>query len=301
MLGRLGKRKTLAYQIKEVLSSKLALGQSKHYDKVSNSYVVKDKIYSLGTLKSYMKHANYFASWAKKEYGVKTLEEARPLVDKYLEARINQGLSPYTIKLEASALAKLYGVSAKEFLPTPSRHRADITRSRGKKVRDSHFSEEKNWELVEFCRSTGLRRRELSKLTGDKLLERDGRLFILVDRGSKGGRVREAPVIRNVELVREKMLAAGTGKVFPKITGNADIHSYRREYATELYRLLARPIEDIPYDAVNRGSGGRYQSEVYFCKGDLKGVKLDKRALSEVSQALGHNRISVVAAHYVDY
>lgn len=31
---------------------------------------------------------------------------------------------------------------------------------------DAHFSEKKNWKLVEFCKSVGLRRGELSALYG---------------------------------------------------------------------------------------------------------------------------------------
>lgn len=36
----------------------------------------------------------------------------------------------------------------------------------------------------------------------------------------------------------------------------ADIHGYRAEYATAIYKAHARAIEEIPYDRVNRGTGG---------------------------------------------
>jgi integrase len=288
---------SLTYQVKKTLDDKLAIGRSKHQDKLKG--VAQDKIYSWSTYKTYMKHNNYFVKWAKETYGARTLQECRPYVDEWLTKRANEGLSAYTQKLEASALAKMYGCSTKDFVKTEVRHRADITRSRGEKVRDRHFSEERNKEFVEFCKSTGLRRSELQALTGDKLIFKEGKPYIVVDKGTKGGRYREAPVIGNKELVIQKMQSAGSSKVFDKIPNGADIHGYRSDYATSYYKSIARPIEDIPYDKVNKGSGRPYQSEVYHCRGDLKGVKYDKVAMLEVSRALGHNRISVIAGHYI--
>ena len=68
---------------------------------------------------------------------------------------------------------------------------------------------------------------------------------------------------------------------------------------TAIYKARARAIEDIPYDRVNRGTGRRYQSEVYTCRKDEAGKKLDKAAMLICSKALGHNRISVVADNYI--
>lgn len=288
---------SLTYQVKVALDDKLAIGQSKHQDKIKG--VTQGKIYSWSTYNSYMKHNNYFVKWAKETHGARTLEDCRPYVDEWLTKRMEEGLSAYTQKLEASALAKMYGCSTKDFVKTEVRHRADISRSRGEKVRDRHFSEEKNKEFVDFCKSTGLRRSELQALTGDKLIFKDGKPYIAVDKGSKGGRYREAPVIGDKELVIDKMQSAGSGKVFEKIPNGADVHGYRSDYATNYYKSIARPIENIPYDKVNEGSGRVYQSEVYHCRGDLKGVKYDKVAMLEVSRALGHNRISVIAGHYI--
>ena len=80
---------------------------------------------------------------------------------------------------------------------------------------------------------------------------------------------------------------------------NAQTFVYRAEYATAIYKAHARAIEEIPYDRVNRGTGRRYQSEVYTCRKDEAGKKLDKAAMLICSKALGHNRISVVADNYI--
>ena len=69
------------------------------------------------------------------------------------------------------------------------------------------------------------------------------------------------------------------GKVWQHVHKCADVHAYRAEYATAIYKAHAREIKDIPYDQVNRGTGRRYQSEVYVCRKDEAGKKLDKAAM----------------------
>lgn len=286
----------LTKEIQDRFDSMLAIGRSKHKDKLAGATA--DKIYSWNTYRTYLKHANYFAKWCKEQHGCRTLAECRPYADEWLQSRAV--LSAYTQKLEVSTLAKMYGCTSKDFVAVASRKRSDITRSRGEKIRDKNFSEERNSELVSFCRSTGLRRAELRALTGDKLRQDEsGNYYIVVDSGSKGGRYREAPVIGNVDNVVRLMNAAGSGKVFSRIHNGADIHSYRADYATAIYKAHARKIEDIPFDRVNAGSGFKYQSGVYCRRGDNKGSKLDKEAMLIASRALGHNRISVIGEHYL--
>lgn len=276
---------SLTKQVQTSLDNKLAIGQSKHLDKMKGE--TQGKIYSWETYRSYMKHCNYFTDYCKEQYGVKTLEQCRPYVDEWLQKRSEQGMSAYTQKLEASAIAKMYGCSTKDFIKTDTRHRADISRSRGEKVRDVHFSERNHKELVDFCKSTGLRRSELKALTGDKLIQKEGQYYIVVDKGSKGGRYREAPVVGNVQAVVERMENVGTGKVFDKIPNGADIHSYRADYCTTVYNSYARDVKTLD------------RSDVYCCRGDLKGTWYDKQAMREASEALGHSRISVISEHYI--
>ena len=53
------------------------------------------------------------------------------------------------------------------------------------------------------------------------------------------------------------------------------------------------------YDRVNKGTGRKFQSDVYTCRKDESGKKLDKKAMLICSKALGHNRIEVVANNYI--
>ena len=264
---------------------KLRIGESKHARKLVGDAT--EYIFSWSTYKAYTKHARYFLSWAKSKYKCKTLEQARQYADEWLQLRIDQGKSAYTVKLELAALCKLYGDTAADYIQTPPRLRKNIARSRRQAVRDAHFSEANHADFVEFCRSTGLRRSELRALTGDKLVQQDGAWYVLVNKMSKGGRPRLSPIIGNVAKIVSMMQATGTGKVFEKIPNGADIHSYRADYATTVYLMHARPIKSIP------------REERYCCRKDRKGTWFDRNAMLEASRALGHNRVCIVGEHYI--
>ena len=275
-------KKSLIRQTQERLDSMLAIGESKHQDKKID--LTERKIYSWNTYKSYLQQCCQFARYCRDNHHCKNLTDCRQYVREWMESR--KGLSAYTQKLSASALCKLYGESLEELgIATKRAARSEITRSRGTAKRDAHFSEQKNADFVEFCRSTGLRRSEITKLRGDQLIERDGEYCI--ETTGKGGRFRVITICGDVELVIGKMKEAGTGKVWKKVPQNADIHSYRADYASRIYLKYARPIEEIP------------RKERYICRKDKAGIVYDKAAMLEVSKALGHNRISVVGEHYL--
>lgn len=268
-------------QVQKELDGKLAIGSSKYKDKLNGA--TQNKVYSWGTYKSYLKQGCQFAKWAKDEHGVKNLADARQYVNEYLKSRSH--LSAYTQKLDASALAKIYNCTTKDFIQTKERHRADITRSRGEKVRDAHFSEQKNKAFVDFCKSTGLRRSEITELRGEQLIEKDGKYYIGVT--GKGGRYREAPITYKVNEVVSRMQEAKHERVWNRVPSGADIHGYRSMYATNMYNSYARQKHDIP------------KRDRYCCRKDLKGTWYDKKAMKVVTEALGHSRISIIAEHYI--
>lgn len=279
-------KKSLLQQMTAVFQDMLKIGESKHTHKIAGD--ASEYIFSWSTYRAYTKHARYFLTWAKNKYKCKTLSQARQYADEWLQLRIDEGKSAYTIKLELAALCKLYGDTAIDYISTPQRLRKNITRSRGRAIRDAHFSEIKQADFVEFCRSTGLRRSELRALTGDKL-ERgpDGQWYIIVNKMSKGGRPRKAPIVGDISKIVGMMQTAGTGKVFEKIPNGADVHGYRSDYATAIYKMHARPLKTLP------------KEEIYYCRKDRKGVWFDRRAMLEASRALGHNRVCVVGEHYI--
>lgn len=246
-------------------------------------------------------------------------------------------LSAWTIQTEAKALGKLFGIEPgdEDYFEPPKRKRQDIKRSRGDKARDKHFSITNNDELIKFCKGTGCRRNVLQKLEGRDLwhsmnmrsmvtyLELKADLtdqemkdlkclkdaleafpdqdYFIHHRKDKGGRDRFSPVVgENKEQIIYRMQHTGKSeKVWQHVNSNADIHGYRGDYATYIYKQYARDIKDIPYDGINKGTGKKYQKDVYTCRKDESGRKLDRAAMLICSKALGHNRVEVVANNYI--
>jgi len=282
------KNKSLVRQVQDELKSKLRIGEPKHLAKQQG--MAYDGIYSWSTYENYLTKSCAFVRWAKEEYGVRTLADARDYIDAYLQKHIDEGYSPYTQKLIACALAKLYGCSTMDFIPTQVRHRSGITRSRkckGSGKSKAKFSESKNQEFVDFCRATGLRRHEIKQLKPENLgYDQATGKYMLVGIKGKGGRLRNAPILSEKAVERIKNTPVGQ-HVWSKIPSRADIHSYRADYCRAIYEQYARPINEIQ------------KSQRYHCRGDLKGIIYDKRAMAIASRALGHNRISVIAGHYL--
>ena len=301
-----GKQRVDIHQeIKQTLRSKERFGESKYAAKRSGTQ--KDGIYIYSTAHVYNRECQKFAEYVR-EVSPKgrytSLEEAKSYARDYI-ARENADMSKsaYTVKLERSALAKLYGVDARTLGSVRERSRNDITRSRertvisektGKEIKNQstragRFSEKNHEREVAFARGTGMRRSEMEQVRGDQLHQKaDGSYYFRLEGYQcKGGRERELPVIGDAELIKEMCQDAGHGKVFEKIPAHMDVHHYRSEYASSLYKSLAREREDIP------------KNERYCCRDDLKGVWYDKAAMKEVSEALGHSRISVIAEHYL--
>lgn len=335
-MGRNNKKynKTLHEQAYDLLVSMQAFGESKKKAKAEGK--TKDKIFSFSTYKTYWRHIKYFLKWVKKNHPeCLTLNSAKKYVKVWLQERTDAGLSPWTIHTEAKALGKLYGITpdSPDYFVPPQRKRADIKRSRGRAINDKRFSERNNQALVNFCKGTGLRRSELTALRGSdlftkeqiaqkleslnakksltaddqKLLNalRDALLFehdyYIYVRSGKGGRKRFSPIIGDdvSNIVNKMKSASDEEKLWKYVHSLADIHAYRASYAANMYKMYARPIGDIPFDKFNRGIGVYYQGDVYCCRQDQAGKKLDKKAMLLVSKALGHNRLTVVANNYL--
>lgn len=243
-------------------------------------------IHSESTYKTYRAQCGHFCDWCYQN-DIRDPEAARNAVGGYVEHLKAQGKSAWTIYTAISAVAKAYGCSTADFGATVlKRERLAARRSRQAAERDKHFSEVHNQTVIEFCRSTGLRRRELEALHGNDLVKRDGKSYICVKNG-KGGKVRTVEVINNVKLVEKVMSNANTGLVFGKVHSGMDIHHYRSIYACDYYRLHARDVKDIPPE------------DRYICRKDKKGIVYDKKSMLLTSRMLGHNRIDVVANSYL--
>ena len=307
-------KELLIDQVQKILAGKFTgpdggFGHKRHLDKRDGT--ANDRIYMDSTFKAYKKHCIQFVHWAREKYHCNTLEKCREHANEWLEMRAST-VSASTVSLERAALAKLYGETNNKnaFIKTPTRHRSEIKRSRGSVANDAHFSEKKNQTLVDFLLSTGFRRMEAEKVRGTDLRAGvNGKTWFFEIKG-KGGKTRLAPVIGDhVAEIVALAQKCGDQKIWGKINSACDVHSYRRGYAQALYKMFARDYETCKrtpfynsqhYNGPGKPKGGMEKSSVYWMRADRKGVWLDKRAMLIVSRALGHNRISVVADHYLD-
>ncbi len=304
-------KRSLFQQVVEALEAKAYYGHSKHKDKQSGE--TEQHIYSFNTMATYKKAAVRFTEWAKSAPEVadalghkpRTLAEIRPFAEMWLLKRQDEGKSAYTLKMERSALKKLYGEEINIEL-NPAK-RSDVRRSRGTAARDAGFSEKKNAELINFCRCCGPRRAELAALDSSALVWLEGKPFISYSKGTKGGRERLSPIVGTEEEVKRALAYLDSLDGTQKINSHADIHSYRADYATRVYMEAARPIEELRGKKVNvtalAGKTGpaEWRSAIYCFRGDRKGDKLDRAAMLKASHALGHNRVSIVAESYIRF
>lgn len=338
-MGRNNKKyqKTIKRQIYEKIRSMEAFGQSKRAAKEDGTY--KDKIFSFETEKTYLRHLNYFSQWLSEHYPeITTLKKARRCSREWLEEREASGrYSAWTLQVEAKAICKLFGIRPgdSDYYEPPARHRRDIKRSRLAVADDHHISAERNRELIDFCRGTGLRRAGVESVRGRDLWSADrveqerarieaipeserneedrtmlricrdtavfeGRPRYYVHIREKGGRDRLAPIIGEhvQEIVDRFQRCTPDQKVWGRAHTHMDIHGCRAVYANRLYQMYARPLDILPYDRVNGHTRRCFQSEVYECRGDQKGTRLDRKAMLTVSKALGHSRIDVFAINY---
>lgn len=324
---------SLHQQAYDRLTAMLAFGDSRRADKDEDPGISTDKIYSFATYKTYWKHIKYFIKWVKEKHPeVTTLKKAKKLVPEWLQSRVDEKLSAWTIQTEAAALNKLYGITPDDpsrFQP-PRRRKEDITRSRGTKVRDAHFSEAANEELVNFCKACGFRRNVLERLKGGDLYDReraetaleaaknagdtalakafsDGlrtfpeQTYFILHRNDKGGKTRLSPIVGpKADKVVQRVKDTPKGeKVWQYVNTNCDVHGYRSDYATFLYKQYARPIEMLDFHNKIRCADGKYRSEIYVCRGSESGKRLDRRAIGIISVALGHEREDTAIANYI--
>lgn len=263
-----------------------------------------DTIHSYNTYRTYMEHCGHFIDWCLENKGVNkyaSLNKIEKYAKEYLAYREEKGLSLYTLKAEKAALGKLYSKEI-DYKFKEARTIDKITRSRQDTERQKHFSEERNKDLVNIAKATGGRREDISKLTPQNFFtDSKNNLWVRFEE-SKGGRDRVAPVLPQYQnSIKEFIQTKERNEcLFDKIHNAADIHAYRREYAQELYNLVKDNKEKASQYALIYPTRDRTGYDTYYARGDKKtAFRGLKDNIYIVSQALGHNRLSVTVNHYL--
>lgn len=134
-----------------------------------------------------------------------------------------------------------------------------------------------------------MRRHELAAVKPEQIRQNADGSVTLCDVTGKGGKVRDIGVLPGMEAAVLKHAGKGPERrIFASVPSHMDVHGCRRAYANALYKQLARSLGELT------------QTEKYSCRNDKRGVVYDRRAMMQVSRQLGHNRIAVIAGHYLD-
>lgn len=292
------------HAIKKELLAKARAEAAAHPEVPISKKMLKDpvkRIYAFNSRKTYQQWDIDYGKWAKQKYGNKWIKDSGEIdmINTYLKEKMDMldsdgspHYAPGSISTMKSALANFFGFSSEDFIKTPVRERAGITRSRKDCVRDAHYNPltGKHANYVFFCQHVGPRaKKEAENIRGTDLLQKDEQYYIHIKRG-KGGKPRDALIVgtpEEVQRVVAMMKDAGEEKLFPKTPGVVDTHGLRADYVRIAYNLFARPIKDIP------------QRERYYCRKDMAGQVYDRTAMLKVSRLVGHNRINVIAGHYL--
>jgi len=312
MMGR-QKLGSLKYQISQRLQELNRIGESKHqakqdYRRACENANLKwnpakaDGIFSYKTMDAYRQSAIEFSSWLKQNHpeikDINNIKKEHAIA--YLRQRQEQGKSAWTISKDMSALNKIFNLNVtKKEAGLRSRSYKDTERSRVSRSHDTKYNAKNYERQIAFARAFGCRR---ESIVGGQYQVKDVSLFrhnnkIYASLIEKGGRYREAPCLASMQSQIEKMFPniqerepltkqqfqelyqSSQGYLFDRYTTKIDNHAFRHEYARNLYQELLEQRDQDRQEELYRG----YNKEV----------------LREVSEALGHSRLSVVVEHYL--
>ena len=283
---------TFSGQILRTVKAMFARGYGKSKHKYKKSHHGKPDTtvcYSDQTALNCYKTAMTFLGWTLRSGLLARVHSWTALVifiQVYLDERA-ETCSPYTVHTDVTYLCKLFGVPMSDY-DYPPRCRADVKQCRDTLVRFQVF-ERKYPELVSFCLCTGLRKgKELAVAQGDHLRFRRGEALLHVI--GKGGLVRDVPIIGSPEdcaLAIRLCREAGSELIFPTLPREVPVHGLRAMYVSAQYLMLARPVAELP------------KEERYVCRGDYKGIVLDRTALAKISPTIGHKRVGVLVQSYI--
>lgn len=271
-------------------------------------------IYSVKTMEAYKQTAQEFSHWMKQHHPeVRTFQQIeRHHTKMYLEERQERGLSPWTVSKDMSAFNKIFNHNlTKAECGLDLRSYKDAHRSREERDHDRKYNPENYRQQIDFANAFGVRRESIIngqyQVKDISLFRHNDRLHCSVI--EKGGRYREAPCLKEMQPTIERhfphipereltplnqealqiakeqfqtLYQTSETYLFDRYTNKIDNHAFRHEYARNLYQEL-----------LNQRDHADPERDITLYRG------YDREILQEVSEALGHSRLSVVVEHYL--
>lgn len=265
---------------------------------------------------TYQNQMNNLFEWCRnRKFRIKHTDDMKQYCQLYINWMIQEGYSASTQKTFSSAVNKFYGDDL--MLQTQKRFRSDITKNRNPVKSLKKFNPEKNWQLVNFCQHTGLRRSELTRsriqneaaeysieecqqlnLKGVCLIEKDGDYYIHNVIG-KGGKHRDVRILNNDLFVLDHLRYLSDGDhLFNNVHAHCPVHRYRSEYAKNMYKLVCSELPSIIKGERMIDYKGSNRPREYICRSDKAGEVYDRKALEITDLYLGHNRPDELVQSY---
>lgn len=286
-----------------------------------------EKYSNKNTLKSAKRTIRQFVAWCKEnnqKIDRNDSAAAKAVIQLYSDSLQMSGKTPATIHTMLAYPCAVLDVPMQE-ISKPKRKAAAIVRGRGDFQR---AGSDQNKRLIDFQSRVGIRRAELSKLTGRDFVEDETGAPCVRVRSGKGGKFQLQRILPgDVETVRAYF--DGTEKKLftaAELENKLNLHRLRAEHAKQAYQYYcevlntpaARSQAQIEllarYAKYNRGSGEKWLSELhksggrYFLRGDNRQkaiaaglpVEYDRLALMMVSVFhLSHWRLDVTVTNYM--
>lgn len=308
------------YQIQQRLRELDRIGESKHQAKQAYRQACEERnlpwnpakaegIHSVKTMEAYRQTAFEFTGWLKENHPETRdlMTVPREHVVAYLQQRQTEGKSPWTVSKDMSALNKVLSLNVtKQEAGLRERSYMHAERSRLDRAHDHKYNPKNYERQITFAKAFGCRRESIVggtyQVKDVSLFKHEGKVYVsLIE---KGGRYREAPCLSSMQPTIEKMFPniserpltpinelqstgkanfevlyqSSQGHLFDRYTTKIDNHAFRHEYARTILQEISQVLESKD-EKLYRG--------------------YDRQVLKEVSEALGHSRLSVVVEHYL--
>lgn len=266
-------------------------------------------IHSINTYDAYKQTSVQFVKWLKSSHSeIKHIDDVgKDVVIDYLQSRRDQGLSPWTLSKDMSALNKILNLKVtKKMAELPQRSFKTTTRSRGFRKHDLKYNPKNYEKQIDVAKAFGVRRESILggkyQLKEGSIYRHKGELYAAV--AEKGGRFRNAPCLKSME--------STILKHFPHIEDREEL--FEKDEFKEMYEksgkeglgdhLFNRYTTNIDNHAFRGVYARNYYKEYETTLKATKSIKNDYRGFNEevcrkVSDALGHNRPSIIVEHYL--
>lgn len=206
------------------------------------------KTYNFGTKK--------FTAWAESK-GIKhiddlpTEEDRIKFVQEYQIWLDDSGYAPSTVHTYIAPVCKAMGFSMAK-IKKKKRTAGYLKRSRDPLANPQGKREatlEKYQRFMTAQRAIGVRRAELSKLTGDDLIERNGMMYVRVKKGKHGKFQLQLILPEDQDKLQEIWKGIKPKeRVFTKdeVNNKIDLHGVRREHCMRAYNYYVDQINNTP-------------------------------------------------------